>query len=94
MHSLKRLLAIDVIDEGKFILINELHPQKAPFSIKVTDGINISFNDLHFMKTNCLIVVTDGGISICCKDEHSLKTPSSITLIDEGIIICVKDVHI
>ena len=73
-----------------------MHSSKALSPMKVTDdGIMISFNFSHFLKTRHPIVVTVDGIEIFSSERHPLNASSLIINSDDGSLnmIFVKDVH-
>ena len=56
-------------------------------------GIIIFSNDVHSIKAEGPINVTDEGISISFSDVQPLKKPSPMHVIDVGIVICVNEVQ-
>ena len=74
----------DLIDGGRFISINDLHPLNALHPIRVTNfGKTISEIDEQSSKALSGISVTDSGIFICDKEEQLEKHPSFNVTIDD-----------
>ena len=93
MQSLKDEFSIDVTDEGIKICVNDEHPLKVLFPIKVTDegfSNDICESNEHPLKALFPIEVTDEGIDIRVSDLQLINDSSSIQLTVFGIIISLR----